>query len=176
MEKLNIVLDIDNTLVDTRERQVSSTLPALRITGADLYVYKRPHLEKFLDWLFENFSVSLWTAGSDTYARWIAAHVVGPRRKLRHVLSARECQTSFRMFGAPKSLRLFNHIDPAIGPSNAVLVDDTPANFAGQERNGILVSAFDASSDEMDDELESLPAKIVDRFYKLCDQTCLTTL
>jgi len=161
---LNVILDIDNTLVDAHFSPVPSPIPALRMPGADLYVYKRPRLDNFLDWLFENFSVSLWTAGSDPYARWIARNVVEtrPLRKLKHVLSARECQGSIDMYGAPKSLRFLSHIDPSIGPANALLIDDTPANFKGQERNGILVSAFDAR--EPDRELDSLPAIILECF------------
>lgn len=163
---LNVVLDIDNTLVDTHTEQIGS-MQAPRINGTDFYVYKRPHLDSFLNWLFDNFTVSLWTAGSDTYAAWIAKHVVGTRngKTLRHVLSSRDCQMSLNMYGTPKSLRYLNQIDPSMGLDNTLLVDDTPSNFVHQQQNGVLVRPFNVMSE--DEELAALPDRIIKQFYNL---------
>jgi hypothetical protein len=166
---LNIILDIDGTLVDARENLVPSPHSYLKMkTGGDFHVYLRPRLNAFLDWLFENFHVSLWTAGSEPYARWIAQNVVGLRRRngaLKHVLSARDCQTSLNMYGMLKSLKYFNNIDPSINLSNAILIDDTLSNCLGQQQNCILVPAFSATVP--DRELEILPAKIIKQFGNL---------
>jgi hypothetical protein len=165
---LNVILDIDGTLVDTRDVQIFSQHAHLRMkTQPEFVVYLRPHIGTFLDWLFENFSVSLWTAGSEPYARWIAQHVVGVRRNksLKHVLSARDCQSSLNMYGSLKSLKYLNMVDPTINHSNTLLIDDTPSNCTAQQQNCVLVSAFEANAP--DNEFQTLPAKIIRQFGNL---------
>jgi hypothetical protein len=47
-------------------------------------IFERPHLQKFLNWLFENFTVSVWTAASKTYALFIIEKFIlanYPKRK-----------------------------------------------------------------------------------------------
>ena len=34
-------------------------------------ICERPHLSDFMDWLFKNFNVSVWTAASKDYALFI---------------------------------------------------------------------------------------------------------
>lgn len=169
---LNVILDIDSTLVDTRNSPLPQSLNVYKqISSAgmpSLYVYKRPHLDSFLNWLFSNFSVSLWTAGSEPYANWIATYVVGTRRgkSLKHVLSARDCQASYNLYGTPKSLKYLNGVDPSISQKNSLLVDDTNANCVNQKNNCILVAPFYATNDA-DNELSALPNKITSQFYSL---------
>lgn len=167
---LNIVLDIDNTLVDTLTAKVEG-MPSTRIQGTNFHVHPRPHLECFLDWLFENFTVSLWTAGSGVYADWIAENIVGTRKgkKLEHVLNARDVQESINMYGTPKSLRYLNNIDPRMGPENTLLIDDTSNNFEKQEKNGILIRPFDVRFH--DQELNLLPERIIKQFCSLAPRS-----
>jgi TFIIF-interacting CTD phosphatase-like protein len=163
----HVILDIDNTLVDTRERPIFNRASTLKIASPDMYVYERPHLDALLNWLFKNYTVSLWTAGSKPYADWIEKNVIGVRhgKSLRHVLSARDCQTSVDMYGTLKSLRYLNQIDPSIKTDNVLLVDDMLSNCLHQRQNCVLVKAFDAS--EPDDELKLLPFRITSQFYNL---------
>lgn len=52
-------------------------------------IFERPGLQKFLDFLFENFDVSVWTAASQDYASFIVKNIVigeHKERKLDHFL------------------------------------------------------------------------------------------
>ena len=160
---LNVILDIDGTLVDTREASTRSTYPHTTIPSLPGYhVFIRPYLDEFLQWLFKNFSVSVWTAGSEPYARWISEHVIG-RKTLRHILSARDCQASHDVYKNLKSLNYLSNIDPTINRRNTLLIDDSFANCTSQQNNCVLVQEFNATVSG-DSELKYLPERIIKQF------------
>lgn len=63
-----VILDIDETLV-------YSTKTKLDIDHdfklGDYFVYKRPYLDDFIDFVFHNFSLAIWSSATDDYVREI---------------------------------------------------------------------------------------------------------
>ena len=54
------------------------------------YVYKRPHLDRFLDWASERFDIAVFTAGEKHYADAVL-NVIDPRGRVRRRLYKDDC-------------------------------------------------------------------------------------
>lgn len=96
--KVNIFLDLDETLIfsvdlkkdvelkkDKKKEQELKKLDFHLMKDEDgnvLYVvYHRPNIQEFLTFLFENFTVSVWTAASKDYALDIVDNVIHKNKK-----------------------------------------------------------------------------------------------
>ena len=81
MKKINLILDIDDTLINTfsfnfkdnknieMENSKKSRIGIINIPNFIGIVYFRPYLIEFLRYCFTFFNVSFWTAGSTLYCR-----------------------------------------------------------------------------------------------------------
>ena len=76
VKKFNIVLDLDQTLISSED--LKDFVPDVRMKlfkhakMDETYItFERPHLQEFLDFLFKNYNVSVWTAASKNYALFI---------------------------------------------------------------------------------------------------------
>ena len=84
MAKKNILLDLDQTLIsaeasedfDIDKHKERSKLFSWKDMDGYYIVFERPHLSEFLDYIFENFNVSVWTAASKDYALFIIEHII----------------------------------------------------------------------------------------------------
>lgn len=81
----NIILDIDGTLIDSvpADYAIDNHLPKPDIVSPwGDFIYKRPHLDTFLEYCVENFkNIAIWTAGDDTWADLIVSKVLEPSLK-----------------------------------------------------------------------------------------------
>ena len=115
--KKNLLLDLDQTLIcacDFKEYKPGSNKKMdekadneifNKINMDNIYtVFQRPNLEKFLDFIFENFNVSVWTAASKDYALFIINKIIlkldtknkdkPKKRKLDYVFFSYHCDIS----------------------------------------------------------------------------------
>ena len=68
--KLNVILDLDNTLINTVDNDPS--LPYYsKLYDTNALICARPYLFEFLEWLFDNCNVSVFTAADKDYALFI---------------------------------------------------------------------------------------------------------
>jgi len=142
---MNIVLDMDQTLIDGWYLQK---------------VTPRPHLKTFLKWCFENFThVSIWTAASRDWYNYVynavfknildeinaEFHFVFTSEKCNNVWkysewhghSIRWTEKRVRKLHRYKSLKYINYnID------NTIIIDDNPSTFNCNYGNGIHISPF----------------------------------
>jgi hypothetical protein len=160
--KLNVILDIDETLVYfIHSKYFSHSWDKLSAAEKSKYevvttksgvFIKRPNLDKFLDYLFEHCTVTLWTWSDAEYARGIVdMFIKKDDRKLLHVLSERHASASTAYNKYSKDLRyvwraLQEGDDDYVGyePNNTVLIDDLPSNAANAANrdNAILIEPF----------------------------------
>ena len=84
--KKNLVLDIDNTLIST----VSKTLvDSIKESGQniplhyiindeikEMVIYPRPYLQDFLDFVFQHYNVSIFTAAETNYALYVIQNLI----------------------------------------------------------------------------------------------------
>lgn len=95
LSKFHLVLDIDGTLVHTVAQHESMIFGEPDYEEFDLHLcsYKRPGLDAFIEFCFTHFqSVSLWTAGTQEYADFIARSIAPKGFQFLFVLSRMHCR------------------------------------------------------------------------------------
>jgi TFIIF-interacting CTD phosphatase-like protein len=143
--KLNFILDLDQTIISSEELvsksknkdkvifnfQVGNKKKSIPENEIGKYhildqfvIVERPYLQKFLDYLFANFNVSVWTAASEEYGRFICQNIIltKPERKLNYFLYLKHCKMSSKE--AVKNLK-FLYQYPGFEEKNTILLDDS---------------------------------------------------
>src|SRR5579872_2414863 len=106
-KEYNIILDLDNTIINsltpkefkslplTDQKRLNTKFKSIEI-DTSFITYERPHLQPFLDFLFKNFNVSVWTAASKSYMSFIIENIIliKPDRKLDLALFDIHCGVS----------------------------------------------------------------------------------
>lgn len=176
MKQLNVILDLDQTLISAEElstfdpKRYKKKLDSLAHKRMeDLFiVFARPGLQEFLDYLFENFNVSVWTAATKNYALFIIDHFITPKskpnRKLDFIFYSYHSEYSekegsglkdisilWKKFGLTKYNRL-----------NTIIIDDNPYVKHHQVCNCFSISPFYAKrvGSENDTHLSKLQASL----------------
>lgn len=137
-DKLNIILDLDNTIISAipleeypwGEESKKKTEKLTVYNMEDYYlVYERPHLQEFLDYIFDNFKVSVWSAASKNYVLFIINNIIKkkPDRKIDFVFFSYHCNLSKKLYnGGLKQLdMLWECLEiPIYNKSNTIIIDD----------------------------------------------------
>jgi TFIIF-interacting CTD phosphatase-like protein len=153
--RINILLDLDNTLICSLAKNEEKPIFKPRMKQfrwenmEGVYkVFERPGLQEFLDFLFENFNVSVWTAASKSYALFIIDEFIlkgHPERKLDYVLFSYHCKRSKRLQDTQKSLNIlkdeFKLLDFDMG--RTYIIDDHPEVYDAQPGNCINIKPFE---------------------------------
>lgn len=159
MNKKNFILDLDQTLISaepTEEYDFSKNkLKAKQFTFHDMdgfyVVFERPHLQKFLAFLFDNFNVSIWTAASKDYALFVIDKIIlagNSNRKLDYIFFSYHCDLSEREKDSTKNLKLLTDIFklPGYNMDNTIILDDYDEVWKSQKGNCIYAKQFQFSS------------------------------
>ncbi|ABF70610.1 hypothetical protein [Trichoplusia ni ascovirus 2c] len=160
-DKPTIFLDLDHTLIcaykqNSEDTELAKNVNFLTpiISFANYDVYKRPHVDKFLKFLFRNFYVAVWTAASNEYAAVITSKVIlgdSQTRNLDMFLTDEDTKEAHRELGGVKNLDAIwalwgaHHI---IKEGLAVIVDDLPDVMLTQPDKCIHVKPFIASASD----------------------------
>lgn len=158
--KLNVILDIDETLVyfinkrffkhswDLLSEEEKSKY-TVHPNNSGIFIV-RPHLNKFLTFLFKHCNVSLWTLSDKEYAEGVAKQFVlgkSPTRTLQHIFNADEhADAASDLHGNNKDLNwLWYHSDfKCFAECNTILIDDLPKNTMNpsNRKNAITINPF----------------------------------
>lgn len=159
-EKINIVLDLDNTIINSltpREtKKISKRMSKFKYHYMDdvYVVFERPHLQEFLDFLFKNFRVSVWTAASKSYAIFIIDNIIltKPDRKLDFVLFSHHCEISQNNLKCIKDLSMFwDILDPKLyNKGNTFIVDDLDEVQIENDKNVFSAPVFNVLDKDSD--------------------------
>lgn len=134
----NIILDLDETLISAVEippllksqakmEEFNRRAKLFRVhkLDNDYYIAERPGVQTFLDYVFQHFNVSVWTAASKDYAIFVVDKVVQqrPGRKLDYFLYSDNCDASYERSGCLKQLNQLFHL-PQYNRENTMIIDD----------------------------------------------------
>jgi TFIIF-interacting CTD phosphatase-like protein len=165
-KRIHILLDLDNTLISSISKEEEKTVykPRMKFfTWKEMKgyykIFERPGLQKFLDFLFENFNVSVWTAASKTYALFIIENfiLVKPERRLKYIFFSHHCKHSKKTKHTQKSIQmLVDEYNLQEFSKNVYIIDDHPEVFNAQPEKCLHVKAFEFTERKSfeDDELE----------------------
>ena len=174
VNKPNIFLDLDNTIISAEaledfpftRKDIFKKLTQFTFYNMDGYylVFERPHLQEFLDYLFKNFNVSVWTAASKDYALFIVDKVILKKnRKLNYVFWDYHGKISKKKYktisnGDPKNLKLlWEHFKlNGIDEKNTLIIDDFSDVTDIQPGNSIRIKEFNVLDENSENDNELL--------------------
>ena len=122
-----IVLDLDNTCICSMEiDELDKVCHPESFRYVDIEglfrVYERPGLQPFLDAIFKEYDVAVWTAAGYDYAVFVVDHFITmnqPERQLKFMLWDQHCEYSEKNGSQAKDLSLLTPLYP-----NYILLDD----------------------------------------------------
>jgi hypothetical protein len=149
--KYNIILDLDETLFSGEEianlhdRSIETDFEDIW-QGRDYVFIGRPGLQPFLDFLFLNFNVGIWTAANRAYAKRPVDELIlkpNPSRRLLFFLT----RDDYAKYNPHQSTTKFiswmvNKFN--LSMCNTILIDNskTQTNIASNFKNAIKVDDF----------------------------------
>lgn len=163
--KKNIVLDLDNTLLSTvsktemlklLEPEEELKVPLHFITyynEDDMLIYPRPYLQEFLDFLFENYNVSIFTAAESNYAYYIINNLIlsdNPNRKLDFIMTFPHYQNCLDIYIKHKYIGYITSKYPSYTEETTRIIDDNPVVWYSNPNNIIMAKPFDVVSKYID--------------------------
>ena len=169
--RLNVVLDLDQTLISAEDWDTQdfdkNKAKAKKFEFHDMdgyyIVFERPNLQSFLDYLFANFNVSVWTAASKDYALFIVDKIIlkgrsggslstaaaSPDRHLEWIFWSYHCDLSQKKKGGSKDLGMLwdEYKLPGFNRRNTVILDDYDEVHNTQPDNCIIAAPFEFNED-----------------------------
>ncbi len=158
MTKL-LILDLDETLIYATEMSLERKFDFVLFenTASPYFVYKRPHLEYFLEFCFDNFDVAIWTSSTEDYAQGIADNILLSSQQPKFVWARKRCTYRRNLetceYEWLKNLTKVKRHGYKL--ENVIMVDDTPSKLAKNYGNLLPVKSFEGAL--IDNELQILP-------------------
>lgn len=148
-----LILDIDETLLFASQQALDQKHDFL---AEHYFVYKRPYLEEFLEFAFNNFKVAIWTSSNELYANHIVKQIITSPDALEFVWARSKCVAKFN----PETWEHDYIKDLKKAKKNGynlkdmIMVDDTPKKLRRNYGNLVRVTPF--MGDQRDEELLDL--------------------
>ena len=141
-----LVLDLDETLIHATERPLMHE-PDFEL--ASYFVYRRPHLDAFLQFAFAHFDVGVWTSSGEVYATGIVEAIFGAN-KPAFVWASRRCtlRRDFNLdqYVATKRLAKLKQLGYRL--EQIIAIDDSPEKHAQNYGNLLRVAEFNGAPDD----------------------------
>ena len=151
MKKL-LVLDLDETLIHATDRSEHRH----HFTVGPYIVFKRPHLEAFLDFCHAHFEIGIWTSSTEDYANGIVEQILPEHIPIKFLWSRERCIREMNYETGEidwvKDLKKLKK--KGYDLNHIIAVDDSPEKLKRQYGNLIKVEPF--FGDEDDNELKKL--------------------
>jgi TFIIF-interacting CTD phosphatase-like protein len=161
---LNLILDLDETIIHSLSPDEKESLTKNQLSEynkikdrykhsmgeGDYTVIERPDLQQFLDFAFENFNVSVWTAASKEYALFIIDEIIlvnKPERHLDLVLFSTHCGYAKKKYRGMKNLKMVQDVC-GYDMDKTVLLDDHPEVYLTQPTNCIRMCPFELAKNK----------------------------
>lgn len=154
---MNVILDLDNTIINALEEHERESIPLdfqnqfqyHDLTPYGMRIFARPGLQDFLDFLFANFKVTVFTAAEQEYALFIINNflLTNPKRKLEYCFFRYHVDIAHKHSKGTKDLRLLFNIFNVKGfyPCNTVIIDDLIDVYESNPDNTIRIRSFDVA-------------------------------
>lgn len=140
--------DLYDSSIKARERKI-------HVMDDDYIIFVRPGLQEFLDFLFKNFRVSVWTAASKDYALFIIQYILllldenenkleaDVDRDINYIFFYYHCIVSEKKDGGYKNLKFLCSKDPTCTEDRMFILDDNPSVYSTQPKSCIQADEFE---------------------------------
>lgn len=150
-----VILDIDETLIHSewlpndslKENQYDFKF---QLGDVDLdfsfFTIKRPYLKEFLDYVFDNFDVAIWTAASHDYATEILKGINIPIKGLKFFYSKNSCTLkldydTYQYYGVKNLSKISKNFDL----NKVLIIDDIQKTAVNNYGNLIRIKPFESN-------------------------------
>ncbi|MEW6600504.1 MAG: HAD family hydrolase [Nitrospirota bacterium] len=150
MNRKLLVLDLDETLIFSCEKALER--PADFIIDDEYYIYRRPHLDEFLSYVFQNFLISVWTSSSVSYASAILQVILTGDQHLEFLWDRERCTPRYNHerdehYWVKNLDKLKKKGYPL---ESVIMIDDSPEKIEKNYGNHIRVSEYTGQEDDND--------------------------
>ena len=170
----HVLLDLDETLISATHSDIFDTYIYKLIkhlphhTNDPFVIFERPFLQDFLDYVFTNYKVSVFTASSKDYCLFIIDKflLTKPDRNIEFVFFSYHCEISEKRYaGNNKRIKLLTldfDLEDVFDISSTVLIDDREHWARDQQDLVINVKPFNVEelNSENDTELITVMAQL----------------
>ncbi|KAJ3236621.1 hypothetical protein HDU81_010585 [Chytriomyces hyalinus] len=145
-----LVLDLDETLVHSTFKPIPNAdfIIPINIEGQyhNVYVLKRPHVDKFLQVLGKQFEIVIFTASMSNYANPVL-DLLDTTKVVKHRLFREHC-----VFHETKYVKDLSVLGRPL--ESTMILDNAPESYMFQKSNGVPCQSWFKEMD--DDELDEL--------------------
>ena len=155
-----IILDINGTLCLSQHK----TVPGVQYDAKarTKFIYKRPYLRDFLNFLFNHFRVAVWSSNNPQNAQAAveALFTLPQQRALLFVWGRDKCETTDYDHSSVKNLQ---KIDYPLG--GVTIIDDTPEKIVGTHfyHNHLAIKPY-LQPDETDTGLQNAAKWLIETY------------
>lgn len=148
-----IILDLDETLVHATETKLKQKED---VRVSNYFVYKRPHLEFFLQELFEHFKIGIWSSGNDDYVEKIVNEITPKNINFEIIWGRSRCsiKRDFESQDYYYEKRLDKLKRKGFTLEKILLIDDSPEKARKNYGNAVYIKEF--IGNKTDNELPML--------------------
>ena len=162
---INILLDLDQTIIASEyldkfdKSKYKSALTTYRHVklGDEFIIFERPHLQEFLDFLFANFNVSVWTAASRDYGLFIVENFIltKPNINIDFFFYSYHTNMAIKESKKIKDLSMLWRVFKLsqYNAKNTFIIDDNELVYEAQPGNTIRIAEFNYENPIKDNEL-----------------------
>lgn len=140
-ERKLLVLDLDETLIYATEINLERDFD---FVVGPYFVYKRPYLDEFLKFCFENFEIAVWTSSTEIYAAEIIENIFDYKDIVSFVWSRERCTIGFdeekRVNFYEKKILKIKRLGYNL--QSVIVVDDSPETWRSSYGNLVRVKPF----------------------------------
>eukprot|EP00331_Platyophrya_macrostoma_P023677 CAMPEP_0176435350 /NCGR_PEP_ID=MMETSP0127-20121128/17254_1 /TAXON_ID=938130 /ORGANISM="Platyophrya macrostoma, Strain WH" /LENGTH=366 /DNA_ID=CAMNT_0017818329 /DNA_START=166 /DNA_END=1266 /DNA_ORIENTATION=+ len=140
--KISILLDLDQTLVDVRDVKTPGSLVVEMSEDETYYVTKRPDVDLFVSKLAEAFNVFIYTASEKKYA-YEVLKATGIIKYVKRIYHRKYCVPLVDCHSQKFLSKL------GFKPHNTILIDDSVLQVRPQIENSLLVERFEGDPNDI---------------------------
>lgn len=148
-QKILLILDLDETLIYSTKSRLSYP-EDFRV--AEYFVYKRPSLNKFLDFISKNYDVAIWTSSTEDYAQEVVKNIFSENYLLRFIYGRTKCTLTFLLdqneYVYAKNLSKLKKKNYSL--EKILIVDDSPEKLKRNYGNHIRINSFSGSKEDIE--------------------------
>lgn len=137
MSRPLLILDLDDTLLHARFNELEHHADFL--LESVYWVYKRPHLEQFLDFCFSYFKVGIWTSAETWYVQNVVPKIVKYPEVLEFIWTSDDCD----WYMTEGTLKNLDHLIPLGYDLKATWILDSNVQHVKRHYSSVLpISVF----------------------------------
>ena len=144
-----LICDLDETLIHATISPIKNISYNCEIK--DYYIYLRPGLYEFLDFVSKHFQLAIWSSGSDDYVEAIVSKLFY-KYKFEFVYGRSKCteKPMFNYYGYKiLTLKKLSKIKKKFPLEQVLIIDDTESKCAKNYGNAIYIPPYEGVDDNI---------------------------